>query len=67
MDNTCDGTKSNGTRNCEQRARWLIRLKDEKDGMLWEVCDRHLAQVGRHLLGGEQGDLYVRNTYTDEK
>lgn len=66
MVSICDGTKERGTRNCSAPARWILREKGSK-GHSFGACDRHLVQVGRDLLNGEQGDLDVRNIYTEER
>jgi hypothetical protein len=65
MASICDGTTRRGTRNCESRSRWLLRVTGE-GGHFVSACDRHLAQVGRDLLNGESGELEVRNLRTDE-
>jgi hypothetical protein len=65
MASICDGTTNNGTRNCERRSRWLLRVAGEK-GHFVSACDLHVAQVGRDLLRGESGGLEVRNLHTDE-
>jgi hypothetical protein len=61
----CDGTKNRETGNCDEAARWLLRRAGE-GGAFHAACDRHMAQVGRYLLGGERGALDVQSIHTDE-
>lgn len=65
MASVCDGTKARGTRNCEARATFLVRVRG-KGGLFYGACDLHLGQVCCELLNGEQGGLEVRHIHTRE-
>ncbi|WP_275558556.1 hypothetical protein [Streptomyces sp. 5-6(2022)] len=65
MPSICDGTKRRGTRDCDESARWLVRVAGD-EGWVYAACDRHLAQVGRYLLEGEHGELDVQGIWVDE-
>lgn len=65
MPSTCDGTKRNGTRNCDALARWLVRRAEDKEAY-YASCDRHLSQVARNLLEGEHGKLEIHNMWANE-
>lgn len=66
MQHECDGSAYRDTRNCSAPARWLLRNAQEDGPFQIYACDRHLAQVARALLYGEQGDAEIRSIWTDE-
>lgn len=61
----CDGTTSNGTRNCDRWAAWKIKRPDDRE-YIWAACPVHLNQVGATLLDGEAGELAIRRIVVTE-